>query len=120
MNSIGAYVIWDKEKSKIIGSSRFNQIPERKDIVEIGWSFLAYEFWGKGYNFAFKKLMVDYGLKTFNDILFYVDVNNIISQKAMEKLGAGKIDIEGTDYYPQKKGRNDIYIYYLNKMNWKY
>ncbi len=116
MNSIGAYVIWDNKTNKIIGSSRFNQIPDREDIVEIGWSFLATEYWGGVYNRAFKSLMIDFGLKKYTDILFYVDHENIVSQKAMTKLGATQFGPDGSNHIPAKESRH--YIYVINRSNW--
>ncbi len=118
LSSLGAYIIWDKIEQKIIGSSRFNSIPNRDDIVEIGWSFLAVSYWGRKYNLAFKKLMIDYALTKFSDVLFYVDIENIISQKAMVNLGATQVSPCGTQHIPGK--RSNTYIYYINKQNWKY
>lgn len=116
VKSIGGIIIRDQKTQKVIGSSRFNQIPDREDIVEIGWSFLAKAYWGGKYNRAFKSLMIDYGLKHYTDILFYVDINNIVSQKAMTKLGATRYESAGTDHYPRKKPTHLIYV--INKDNW--
>jgi RimJ/RimL family protein N-acetyltransferase len=117
MDSIGGIVIREQATNKIIGSSRFNQIPDREDIVEIGWSFLAKAYWGGKYNRAFKSLMIDYGLKRYTDILFYVDVDNIVSQNAMNKLSATRYGPEGTEHLPSKKPTHLIYV--INKDNWK-
>src|SRR5688572_32167895 len=47
----GALAIIDKATGDVIGSSRF-QFSGRGDgdALEIGWSFLAREYWGRGYN----------------------------------------------------------------------
>lgn len=116
IDSIGGIIIRDQQTQKIIGSSRFNQIPDREDIVEIGWSFLAKAYWGGKYNRAFKSLMINYGLKKYTDLLFYVDKENIVSQKAMTKLGATRYESEGTSHYPSKKPTHLIYV--INKDNW--
>ncbi len=118
LNSVGPFVIWDKSTDRIIGSSRFNTINNRDDIIEIGWSFLAVSYWGVGYNLAFKKLMIDYALNHFTDILFYVDTTNIISQKAMANLGAKKYEPQGTEHIPAK--RESTLIYVINKDNWSH
>lgn len=89
--SKGALVILNKHTQQIIGSSRYKLIHEAEGVVEIGWSFLAREFWGGSYNRRFKKLMINHALQYCSHIVFYVNSSNFRSQKAVEKLGGRKM-----------------------------
>jgi RimJ/RimL family protein N-acetyltransferase len=86
MASKGALVIIDRQLGNVIGGSRFNLVPKYKEAVEIGWTFLSRAYWGGTYNSLCKKLMMDYAFKFVDEIIFFVDKNNIRSQKAVEKL----------------------------------
>lgn len=88
--SLGALTIVNKKTKQIIGSSRFKIIDEAAGVVEIGWSYLARNYWGGFYNREIKMLMVNYALNSFNKVIFYVDSKNFRSQRALEKLGAKK------------------------------
>lgn len=95
--SKGALVIIEKESGNVIGSSRFNLVPKYKEAVEIGWTFLSRVYWGEQYNLVCKQLMMNYAFQFVNEIVFFVDKNNIRSQKAVEKLSSidkNKLTIE--------------------------
>ncbi len=89
--SNGALVILDAKTEKIIGSSRFNIINESMSAIEIGWSFLGRAYWGGHYNRVFKTLMVNHALQHKKHVIFYVNLKNYRSQRAMEKLGARRM-----------------------------
>ena len=89
--SQGTLVVLDKEKDIVIGSSRFNKIGEVDDAIEIGWSFLARAYWGGKYNKAVKRLMIDHALAAVDHVIFYIDKDNVRSQKAVEKIGARRL-----------------------------
>lgn len=91
IQSKGAFLIFDKKTSKVIGSSRFNKVVDTKNAIEIGWSFLSREKWGGDYNRSIKELMMDYAFQFVDFIVFYIDKDNIRSQKAVQKLGAIRI-----------------------------
>jgi len=85
-----ALFIEDRKTGQAVGTSRYREIPEDPRAIEIGWTFIAREFWGRGYNGAIKKLMIDHAFTRYDKIFFFVDKQNYRSQKAVEKLG-GKI-----------------------------
>jgi len=85
----GALAIIDRASGKVIGSSRF-QYSDRKaeeGALEIGWSFLAREYWGTGYNAEFKRLMLEHAFKSVDRVVFRVGADNMISRKAMANIG---------------------------------
>ena len=116
MASGGAFAVIDKETGKIIGSTRFHRIKESGNAIEIGWTFLARKYWGGRYNRSMKRLMIDWALQFVDNILFYIDENNIRSQKAVEKIGGERIStIEGT---PLEVRPNASVIYSLPRKKW--
>lgn len=87
----GALAIMDKASGELIGSSQFAQPdPDHPDEIEIGWSFLARRYWGRGYNAEFKSLMLAHALAHYERAIFQVGEDNVISRRAMENIG-GKL-----------------------------
>jgi len=96
MDSRGAFAVVDKKSGKIIGSSRFVKVHENIHAIEIGWTFLAREYWGGVYNGAMKRLMIDHAFRFVDNILFFIAENNMRSRKAVEKFGGVLItELEG-------------------------
>ena len=56
--------------------------------MRIGYTFIAPEYWGTGFNQQIKKLMLDYAFKYIDKVYFDIGVNNFRSKRAVEKLGA--------------------------------
>ena len=108
-----ALVVIDKASGKIIGSSRYHGYSKENDEVEIGWTFLAREFWGGAVNRDLKHLMIEHALGFVSNVVFRVGVTNWRSQRAMEKIGGSKI---GTQ--PDAAG-NESYIYRIRHADFK-
>lgn len=87
-----AFAFVDRASGKIIGSSRYNGLDEALSEVEIGWTFLDYDYWGGSYNAEIKKLMLDHAFKFVDTVVFWVGDTNIVSMRAMEKIGGVKRD----------------------------
>jgi N-acetyltransferase len=87
LESGAAFVFIERATGRVIGSSRyFGWDPGAREI-EIGWSFLAREFWGGSYNAEVKRLMLDHAFTFADCVIFWVGEDNIRSQKAMAKIG---------------------------------
>jgi N-acetyltransferase len=85
----GALAVIDKASGRIIGSSRFQGLePENGGSVEIGWTFLAREYWGGTFNREMKWLMLDHALASVAECRFAVGEKNLRSRRALEKIGA--------------------------------
>jgi RimJ/RimL family protein N-acetyltransferase len=100
----GALAIVDKASGAVIGSSRF-QVCDRKEedgALEIGWSFIARAYWGKGYNAEFKRLMLDHAFRHVERVVFRVGADNVISRKAMANIGGR---LTGATYFEERAGR---------------
>lgn len=106
----GAMLICDAQ-GQVIGSSRFYDWESDVREVKIGYTFFARSCWGKPYNRSAKMLMLKHAfLEGAKRVLFHVGVNNIRSQKAMEKLGATIVDEVTVAYYGEAPRRNFVYL----------
>ncbi len=84
------FTVMDLKNGSIIGSTRlFDLYPEHKKL-EIGWTWLCRDYWGKGYNMEAKKLLLDYSFSVLgvNLVQFKTRESNLRSKAAIEKLGA--------------------------------
>lgn len=89
----GAMAVIDRATDDIIGSSRWQGLsPDDGGEVEIGWTFLARPYWGRGYNAEMKRLMLAHALKWVERVNFRVGENNTVSRRAMENIGGRLID----------------------------
>jgi RimJ/RimL family protein N-acetyltransferase len=84
----GALAVIDKASGAVIGSSRYQGLAEADGgSVEIGWTFLAREYWGGATNRELKRLMVSHALASIGECRFVVGESNWRSRRAMEKIG---------------------------------
>jgi RimJ/RimL family protein N-acetyltransferase len=99
----GALAIVDKSTGEVIGSSRFQDYdPADGGSVEIGWSFLARTYWGRGYNAEFKRLMLAHAFESVARVKFRVGADNAISRKAMANIGGR---LTGETFVAERVGR---------------
>jgi N-acetyltransferase len=92
LDSKGAFAVIDRKTGKIIGSSRYHNYDPDKSQIEIGWTFLARQYWGGKYNGEMKRLMLEHAFRFIDVVLFRVGATNLRSRKAMEKIGGVLID----------------------------
>ncbi|WP_066798214.1 GNAT family N-acetyltransferase [Sphingomonas soli] len=83
----GGLTIRDKASGKVIGASRYAFPDAARDEVEIGWTFIARNYWGGTYNREIKRLMLDHIHRSVRGAVFVVGRDNLRSRKAMEKIG---------------------------------
>ncbi len=113
IESKGAFLIRESTTNEPIGSTRFYDFDEADSSILIGYTFIGRKFWGNGYNDALKKLMLDYAFEYVDKVYFHIGAFNYRSQKAIEKIGAVKIDEFEVEYYGEDSKLN--YIYQINK-----
>jgi len=82
-----AFSFVDRAKDRVIGSSRYHGHDPEISEIEIGWTFLAREYWGGSYNAEVKRLMLDHAFTFVDTVVFWVGETNWRSQRAMEKIG---------------------------------
>lgn len=91
LDSGGALAVLDRRNGRIIGSSRFHGYDEKARELEIGWTFLAREYWGGRYNGELKRLMLEHAFKWVDRVLFIIGPENRRSQRAVEKIGGVRV-----------------------------
>jgi RimJ/RimL family protein N-acetyltransferase len=87
----GALVIEDSASGRALGASQYRWLDEAKGELEIGWSFLARARWGGATNGEVKRLMVGHALGFATRVVFFVGLDNLRSQRALEKVGAERV-----------------------------
>jgi RimJ/RimL family protein N-acetyltransferase len=114
MLSGGAFLIRDSKTNEVVGSSRFYDYNEDENSTEtsvlIGYTFIGRKFWGNDYNKSLKKLMLDYAFEYVDKVYFHIGAFNIRSQKAIEKIGAIKVDEFEVEYYGEDSKLNFVYM----------
>lgn len=109
-----AFLIIEKATNEVIGTSRYH-LNEVENAIEIGWTFYAKKFWGGTFNKVIKHLMMEYAFQSFDYILFYIDENNLRSQKAVEKIGGKRV--ENIDNIALIKRSSADVIYCIRKVD---
>jgi RimJ/RimL family protein N-acetyltransferase len=109
IESKGAFLVYEKETGKVIGSSRYYEPDEENNSIAIGYTFIGRDYWGKGFNKALKTLMFDYAFQFVDKIILHIGETNFRSQKATEKLGAKKIGKIEVAYYGEPVKTNFSY-----------
>jgi RimJ/RimL family protein N-acetyltransferase len=84
----GAFLVIDRRTGEVVGSSRYHGYDAEKREVEIGWTFLARSHWGGHFNHEMKRLMLDHAFGFVDTVVFFVGVDNVRSQTAVERIGA--------------------------------
>jgi RimJ/RimL family protein N-acetyltransferase len=113
IESKGAFLILDAVTNETVGCSRYYDLNQEDHSVLIGYTFIGIKFWGKGYNKALKKIMLEYAFQFVDKVYFHVGASNYRSQKAIEKIGAVKVDEFEVEYYGESSKLN--FIYMINK-----
>ncbi len=113
----GTLIIVDKNTGGIIGSSRYKLCEKDRSALEIGWTFLSRDYWGGTYNNSFKMLMIAHAFAHFDNVLFYIDKDNLRSQKAVEKLGSQKVNQSDGNGHLCHDDENTL-TYCLNKASY--
>lgn len=118
MESGGAFLIEDPETSEVLGSTRFYDYDAATRSVLIGYSFLTRARWGGPTNRAVKTLLLDYAFANgIEKVYFHVGAGNRRSQRAMEKLGAEKVEERDVAYHGERETRN--YVYRIGRAGWQ-
>jgi RimJ/RimL family protein N-acetyltransferase len=112
LESGGALIAIDSKDGRVIGSSRFYGYDKSKSEIEIGWTFLARTHWGGIYNREMKQLMLQHAFQFVNRVIFLVGVQNLRSQKAIEKVGGirggSRLDAGGRESFVYQISRDRI------------
>lgn len=106
------FLIIDKAANKVAGSTRYGYLNHASQKCEIGWTWYGKDFQGTGLNKACKYELLNFGFENiqFKRIQFSADLENLRSQRAIEKLGAIKEGVFRNNYVDsQGKSKDDVY-----------
>lgn len=117
IESGAAFLVFDQQSGKVIGSSRYYELDEIQNSVAIGYTFLARDYWGGTYNRGLKMLMMEHAFQFVDRVIFHIGALNLRSQKAIERLGAKKINEIEMEYYGEANRLN--FVYGIEKKIWE-
>ncbi|CUS45819.1 MAG: GNAT family N-acetyltransferase [Pseudomonadota bacterium] len=83
----GGLVARDRADNRVFGFSRYSELFTNPGEVEIGWTFLACDRWGGGWNREMKRLMLTHAFGFYDTVIFRIGDENFRSRKAVEKIG---------------------------------
>ena len=109
MESGGAFKIIEKNTGEVAGSTRFYDYNTEDNSIFIGYTFYGTKFWGSKLNPQVKKLMLDHIFQFVDKVNFHVGKDNIRSQRAMEKLGAKKVNEVNVAYFGEPEKLNVVF-----------
>lgn len=115
------FLIIDKKNGKVAGSTRYGYLNTLSQKCEIGWTWYGVAYQGTGLNKACKYELLEFGFESigFRRIQFSADLENIRSQRAIEKLGAKKEGVFRNNYIDADgNSRTDVYFSII-KEEWK-
>ena len=110
LKSGGALAVLRTDTGEVIGSSRFGgYYPDEGGVIEIGWTYLAPKYWGRGFNQEMKRAMLAHAFAAVAQVEFRVGDTNYRSRKALENIGA----VRGQRYELEKyQGRRVVHLVY--------
>lgn len=114
-------IIIRKEDNSPIGITMFGNFSFQNKRLEIGWTWIGEKFQGAGINAICKALLLDYCFNTLNlrRVEFKIDVKNLKSQKAIEKIGAIKEGFLRNYNIQSYRDSEGTYVYSILKEEWK-
>jgi RimJ/RimL family protein N-acetyltransferase len=106
----GALAVTDKATGAVLGSTRYDKYdPEEGGVVEIGWTYLAPRYWGKGINHEMKRAMLAHAFAHVALVEFRVGDTNYRSRNALEAIGAVRTDRYELEKYQGKRVVHLVY-----------
>ena len=96
-NNFCRWKVIEKASGKIIGSCGFAR-PRGTDEIELGYLF-ARKYWGCGFATEAARACLEYGFGqlNFREVIAMTDLENVASQKVLEKIGFVRRGIETYD-----------------------
>lgn len=106
----GMLVAIDRATGAVIGSSRYDAFdPAEGGSVEIGWTFLARDHWGGGWNGEMKRLMLAHAFRYVARVDFRIGEGNRRSRIACERIGGVLTDRDDVSQMASGPVRHVIY-----------
>jgi len=113
------FIVFDKRKQAVAGSTRFYDYQEKHGTVQLGYTWYGKDFWGTGLNKNCKYLMLEFAFEELGleRVEFRADNNNSRSIAAIKSIGC---TVEGVlrSNCSSPTGRRDSIILSILKDEW--
>jgi RimJ/RimL family protein N-acetyltransferase len=114
------FLIYLRDSGRIAGTTRLLDIEPQNKKVEIGVTWMASEFWGRGINAECKQLLLEHCFETLgaNRVQFRAKSDNARSRRALEKIGATFEGIMRKDKIEANGNARDTAFYSIVREEW--
>lgn len=114
------FIIRRKTDGKVIGSTRYLDISPQNRSLEIGWTWLNPSAWKTAVNTECKFLLLKTAFEEFgfNRVQLKTDGRNLVSQKAIERIGAVKEGVLRQERKLQDGYMRDTVVYSILASEW--
>jgi N-acetyltransferase len=115
------FVIFDKDKNTICGSTSYGAISNRHLRVEIGWTWLGVEHQRTGLNRNAKFVLLSHAFENlkFERVEFKKDLNNTPSRNALKAIGAFEEGVLRSHITNWQGNRRDTIYYSILISEWE-
>lgn len=115
-----SFVCFDKQQNQIVGVTQLKYIDFHNKKLEIGGTWYGKDFQRTGFNKACKQVLFDFCFEVLKmrRIQFSIDVDNIVSQKSMLKLGAKQEGLLRNNWVDASGKSRDDYYYSITIEDW--
>ncbi|WP_066217888.1 GNAT family N-acetyltransferase [Formosa haliotis] len=119
-NTCIPFIVFDKQNQRYAGCTRFMNINVVNKVLDIGSTWIGYEFQGTRLNSHMKFLMLQHAFETmaFEKVEFKIDERNARSRKAVEHLGATLEGILRKNTYLLDGFKRNTCVYGILKEEW--
>ena len=115
------FIVYDKQTQSYAGSTRFYDIQQSWQTVQLGYTWYGEKFRGTGLNKHCKYLMLQLAFETLNALRveFRADARNERSIAAMKSIGCIPEGILRNNMPLQEGGRRDSIVLSILKEEWE-
>ncbi len=113
------FVVLDKRTSKVVGSTRFYDIQNHHETIQIGYTWYGKDFQGTGINKNCKFLLLEFAFEScdMKRVEFRADAHNAKSIAAMKNIGCKKEGILRSNC-SSTTGRRDSIVLSILQSEW--
>ena len=115
------FIIFDKLKNQIVGSTSFGNLSKKDARIEIGWTWIEKGVQGSGLNKECKFLLLTYAFEelSIDRVEFKIDSRNRASRRAVEKIGGTYEGMLRSHTLMRDGYRRDTVYYSILRGEWK-
>lgn len=115
-----AFAVIDETTNKAIGSTSYYRILPEAKRLEIGFTWYAQSYWRTHVNTVCKLMLLTHAFEVLNyqTVGWRTDIDNIQSQRAIERLSARKDGVIRGDRVRRDGIIADSVVYSMTKLEW--